>query len=91
VLLGAFSLGNGIPFISTIASAQGCGAIVFSIIDTNPKIDAYSNDGIIPDKLTGHIQFRNVGFRYPSRKTVPVYLANRVKNGKNKVILFLRF
>jgi hypothetical protein len=41
VLLGAFSLGNAIPFVSAIGLAQGCGAVVFSIIDTKPKIDAY--------------------------------------------------
>ncbi|XP_035706365.1 ATP-dependent translocase ABCB1 isoform X2 [Folsomia candida] len=93
VLLGAFSLGNAIPFLSTIGMAQACGGIIFNIIDTQPYIDAYSNAGIIPDKLTGHIEFRDVGFRYPSRKTVKI-LTNfnlDIEPGRKIAIVGLRF
>jgi ABC-type multidrug transport system fused ATPase/permease subunit len=72
VLLGAFCLGNAIPFVSIIATAQGCGAVVFDIIDTMPNIDAYSREGIMPEEMTGHIEFRNVSFSFPTRKSVSV-------------------
>ncbi len=69
VLIGAMSLGNAIPFLSTISTAQGCGAVVFNIVDSMPDIDPYDKRGIMPD-----IIFRDVCFRYPSRPTLPVQL-----------------
>ena len=72
VLVGAFSLGNAVPFISTIAIAQGSGAVVFEVIDSEPHIDPYSKEGYVPDKIEGRIKFRDVSFRYPSRPTVQV-------------------
>jgi len=72
VLVGAFSLGNSIPYLSTISTAQGCGAAVFAIVDSMPEIDPYDKRGIMPDRLTGRIHFKDVTFRYPSRPMLPV-------------------
>jgi ATP-binding cassette subfamily B (MDR/TAP) protein 1 len=72
VLVGAFALGNAVPFISTVGIAQGSGAVVFEVIDSIPHIDPYSKDGMQPDRIVGNIQFRNLNFNYPSRKEIPV-------------------
>ncbi|ODN00081.1 Multidrug resistance protein 1 [Orchesella cincta] len=74
VLVGAFSLGNSIPYLSTISTAQGCGAAVFAIVDSMPEIDPYDKRGIMPDKLIGRIHFKDVTFRYPSRPMLPVLI-----------------
>ena len=72
VLVGAFALGNAVPYIATVGIAQGSGAVVFQVIDSVPQIDPYSNAGMVLDKIIGKIQFRNLNFNYPSRKEVPV-------------------
>lgn len=84
------SLGNAIPFLSTISTAQGCGAVVFNIVDSMPDIDPYDKRGIMPDKLVGRIIFRDVCFRYPSRPTLPVHLKNSkyTNFGRNKPITY---
>ena len=50
--------------------AAGASVKVFEYMDRKPKI---TNDGeeIIPD-LKGHIEFKNVTFRYPSRPDADV-------------------
>lgn len=40
---------------------------VFDIIDRVPKIDPDDNTGLKPPNLYGSIEFKNVGFYYPSR------------------------
>ncbi|CAG7675261.1 unnamed protein product, partial [Allacma fusca] len=72
VLVGAFALGNAVPFVSTIAIAQGSGAVVFEVIDSEPNIDPYSKEGYVPDRIEGKIQFKGLNFAYPSRPTVKV-------------------
>jgi ABC-type multidrug transport system fused ATPase/permease subunit len=41
---------------------------IFAIIDTPPVV--IQNDGIIPGKLTGKIEFKNLTFQYEERKKV---------------------
>lgn len=74
VLVGAFALGNAVPFISTVAIAQGSGSIVFEVIDSKPDIDPYSKEGFIPDNIEGRIKFKNVTFKYPERPQIQVRL-----------------
>jgi len=71
-MVGAFSLGNAVPFVSIIGAAQGAGVSLFEIIDSMPEIDSYSKTGILPEKVTGEIRFCKVSFTYPSRRTTPV-------------------
>ncbi|XP_070567625.1 ATP-dependent translocase ABCB1-like isoform X2 [Ptychodera flava] len=71
VLIGAFSLGNAGPSIGDIATARGAAAHIWEIIDNQPSIDSSSLDGEKPP-IEGNIEFEDVHFQYPSRKTVKV-------------------
>jgi ABC-type multidrug transport system fused ATPase/permease subunit len=73
-MTGAFTVGNALPFVNTVSTAIGSAGTIFGIIDRQPTIDPYSNEGAIPDKLTGNIEFKDVEFFYPTRPEVQVLL-----------------
>jgi ATP-binding cassette, subfamily B (MDR/TAP), member 1 len=68
VIGGAFSLGIVAPNISYVGSAQAAASRMFAVIDANPAVDAFSDEGLAPTSpATGRVEFRNVTFKYPSR------------------------
>ncbi|GIY25675.1 ATP-dependent translocase ABCB1 [Caerostris darwini] len=72
VMIGSFSLGNAMPQLTAVATAKGSANTIFDIINWIPKIDPYSKDGIHPRDFSANIEFHNVNFSYPTRKTVEV-------------------
>ncbi|KAJ2334096.1 hypothetical protein GGI00_002013, partial [Coemansia sp. RSA 2681] len=73
LLIGGFSLGGTAPHLSAVASAQGCAAKVFDIIDRKSPIDPLDTEtGTKVERVRGEISFRDVHFSYPSRPDVPV-------------------
>ncbi|KAF8790548.1 ATP-dependent translocase ABCB1 like protein [Argiope bruennichi] len=72
VMIGSFSLGNAMPQLTSVATAKGSASSIFNIINTVPKIDPYSKEGIQPRDFSANIEFHNVNFSYPTRKTVEV-------------------
>ena len=67
-----FSLINLIPNLQTFGEAAGSGAMVFELIERESKINIFKDEGEIPSKFAGDIEFRDVHFTYPSRKEAPV-------------------
>jgi len=65
-------LSNLIPNIQSFAEANGSGGYVFQIIDRQSKINIFDDQGIIPSKFVGNIEFKDVHFTYPSRTGAPV-------------------
>uniref|UniRef100_H2YJX7 Bile salt export pump n=1 Tax=Ciona savignyi TaxID=51511 RepID=H2YJX7_CIOSA len=72
VLIGAFSLGQGMSNVEYFSGAQAAAFKVFEIIDRTPEIDSMSDAGHKPDQVKGQIEFKNVDFTYPSRKDVQI-------------------
>ncbi len=68
VLVGCFNLSQLSPALKKIAEGRQSAARIFDIIDRVPKIVNPEN-GIKPEKITGHIKFENVVFSYPKDKT----------------------
>lgn len=81
VLIGAFGLGQTSPNIQTFSSARGAAHKVFQIIDHEPKINSFSEEGYKLDVVKGNIEFKNIHFRYPSRDDV------KVLNGMNLKVM----
>jgi len=71
-MVGAFFIGNALPFINSVSVAIGAASTLFDIIDSKPKIDPYSSKGKKIRRIKGKIEFKNVSFSYPTRPTVPV-------------------
>lgn len=81
VLIGAFGIGQTSPNIQSFSSARGAAHKVFQIIDHEPNINSYSDEGYKLDVVKGNIEFKNIHFNYPSREDV------KVLNGMNLKIM----
>ncbi|PIO52780.1 hypothetical protein TELCIR_25910, partial [Teladorsagia circumcincta] len=72
VMSGSSALGTCLPYLNTISIAQGAVRSVLKVINSRPKIDPYSLDGIVLNNMRGSIRLKNVHFSYPSRRTLPI-------------------
>lgn len=45
---------------------------VFKVIDRKSKIDSLSEQGLVPEKISGNIRFENVFFTYPNRPDITI-------------------
>ncbi|TKR73206.1 hypothetical protein L596_020543 [Steinernema carpocapsae] len=72
VMLGSMAMGQAGPQIAVVGTAQGAAAAIFDIIDREPEIDSYSNEGIRPEKVEGRIAVSDVHFHYPTRPDIPI-------------------
>uniref|UniRef100_A0AC35GD70 p-glycoprotein n=1 Tax=Panagrolaimus sp. PS1159 TaxID=55785 RepID=A0AC35GD70_9BILA len=71
-LLGAYFLGLISPHLMVLLNARVAAAAIYQTIDRRPKIDAYSKTGEIIANPIGLVEFKNVHFRYPTRKNAKV-------------------
>ncbi|OWF55459.1 Multidrug resistance protein 1 [Mizuhopecten yessoensis] len=72
VLIGAMSLGTGLPSLQDFTVARAAAYTIYQLIDLNPDIDSSSEQGKSPDHLEGNIEFEDIEFRYPARPEVKV-------------------
>ncbi|XP_051999478.1 ATP-binding cassette, sub-family B (MDR/TAP), member 4 [Xyrauchen texanus] len=72
VLIGAFGIGQTSPNIQSFSSARGAAHKVFQIIDNEPSINSFSDEGYKLDVVKGNIEFKNIHFNYPTRQDVKV-------------------
>ncbi|XP_022371091.1 phosphatidylcholine translocator ABCB4 isoform X3 [Enhydra lutris kenyoni] len=72
ILVGAFSVGQAAPCIDAFANARGAAYAIFNIIDSNPKIDSFSERGHKPNSIKGNLEFIDVHFSYPARADVKI-------------------
>ncbi|CAI4228223.1 unnamed protein product [Auanema sp. JU1783] len=84
VMAGSTALGSALPHVSSLSIAIGATRTVLSVLNNIPKIDPYSLDGIILNDMKGSVQLKNVYFRYPSRRDVPILkgVSLSVKSGQ---------
>ena len=72
VVFGSIQAGNIFTFVPDVSSAKGAAAAIVKLFDSEVEIDAESLEGAPLQNAQGHIVFRNVHFRYPSRPGVRV-------------------
>ena len=72
VLVGATTAGQAAPYIEIFSMARGAAAVIFATIDARPDIDVDAEGGEEPGRGCGRIEFRDVHFSYPSRRSVEV-------------------
>ncbi|KAK0397960.1 hypothetical protein QR680_002358 [Steinernema hermaphroditum] len=72
VMMGSMAMGQAGPQFAVIGTAQGAAAAIFEIIDREPEIDSYSEDGIRPERVEGRIVVNDVRFQYPTRPNIPI-------------------
>lgn len=72
ITFGSQSAGQFFSFAPDITKAKASAQHIIALRDRKPEIDSWSNEGIQNAALSGHIQFQDVHFRYPTRPDVPV-------------------
>ena len=75
VVIGAAVLGMMAPHFKAISQSQIAARLAYDTIDHVPKVDP-NNGGVpqdkVPSSLKGTFEFKNVSFKYPSRKDLVV-------------------
>jgi ATP-binding cassette subfamily B (MDR/TAP) protein 1 len=73
-VFSAINAGSVFSHVPDISSAKSAAFNVLQLIDSRPKIDAESTDGIDVSSMTvrGQISLENIHFRYPTRLGVRV-------------------
>ncbi|GAB5593893.1 hypothetical protein Unana1_08793 [Umbelopsis nana] len=72
MMIGAMSLLQLPPQLSAVTSAMGAAYKIYNTIDRIPEIDPDSTTGAKLDAVKGHIIFKNVMFKYPTRPDTTV-------------------
>lgn len=68
----AMALGALAGLYADFMKATGASQRIFELIDQPPAIE--SKDGLVIDKVRGHVRFENVRFAYPARPDVDVLI-----------------
>ncbi|KAK1795268.1 hypothetical protein P4O66_010446 [Electrophorus voltai] len=89
VMIGSLSLGQGAPNLESIAKARGAAYSIYNTIDAPRPIDSSSKEGLKPDSVKGDIEFKNIYFKYPSRKDVKILqgMSLKVSHGKTVALV----
>jgi len=72
VIFGSQSAGTIFSFAPDMGKAKHAANELKILFDRKPEIDAWSPDGETLDHVEGHLEFRDVHFRYPTRPQQPV-------------------
>lgn len=72
ITFGAQSAGTIFSFAPDMGKAKHAAIQLKTLFDRQPEIDTWSKDGERIGTMEGHIEFRNVHFRYPTRPDQPV-------------------
>ena len=72
VIFGAQSAGTVFSFAGDMSKAKNAAAELKALLDREPSIDPWSDEGEKISHIEGHIEFRDAHFRYPTRPDVPI-------------------
>ncbi|KAF8676219.1 hypothetical protein HU200_047090 [Digitaria exilis] len=73
LVLATIGVSQASALASDATKARDSAISIFSILDRKSKIDSSSDDGMVPENVTGNIDFNNVSFKYPSRTDVQIF------------------
>ncbi|KAH9301194.1 hypothetical protein KI387_012777 [Taxus chinensis] len=102
-ITGGLALGTALPNLKYFSEAFVAACRISEMIERVPAIDCDDNRGEVMDKVNGELDFKNVGFAYPSRPhtevlhnfclTIPggqtVALVGSSGSGKSTVVALL--
>lgn len=72
IIFGTQSAGTVFSFAGDMSKARNAANELRKLFDRQPVIDPWSTDGNKAEDVQGHVEFRDVHFRYPTRPDVPV-------------------
>ena len=72
IIFGAQSAGTFFSFAPDMAKAKQSAISLKRLFERKPAIDTWEPEGRSLSRIQGHVEFRNVHFRYPTRPEQPV-------------------
>lgn len=72
IIFGTQSAGTVFSFAGDMSKARNAANELRKLFERQPAIDPWSTDGERAEDVEGHVEFRDVHFRYPTRPDVPV-------------------
>lgn len=72
IMFGAQSAGTFFSFAPDMVKARHSASALKKLFERKPAIDTWEPEGQEMPRMEGHIEFRNVHFRYPTRLEQPV-------------------
>ncbi|CAN1356923.1 ABC transporter B family member 2 [Linum perenne] len=73
VVISGLALGQAAPDITAFVRAKAAAGPIFKMIERNTVSKTSSKTGKKLTKLEGHVQFKDISFRYPSRPDVTIF------------------
>lgn len=64
------ALGQAAPNLAAIAKGQAAAGNIMNMIKNDPNSSKKSDNGLVLQKITGKLEFRQVSFAYPSRSNM---------------------
>ncbi|XP_075165554.1 multi drug resistance 50 [Haematobia irritans] len=89
VMMGSMNIGMASPYIEAFGIAKGACGKIFKIIDQIPTINPIGAQGKRLQHPLIHIEFRDIDFSYPTRKTVQILdkFNLRIKRGQTVALV----
>ncbi|KAK9468222.1 P-loop containing nucleoside triphosphate hydrolase protein [Lipomyces arxii] len=84
MIMGAQAAGIVFSYAPDMGKARSAASNIKRLLDSVPEIDTWSNDGVVLESVEGDIEFKDVHFRYASRKHVPVLRGLNIKVKKGQ-------
>lgn len=72
IIFGTQSAGTVFSFAGDMSKARNAANELKKLFERKPAIDPWNTDGVRAEGVQGHVEFRDVHFRYPTRPDVPV-------------------
>ncbi|XP_030055624.1 ATP-dependent translocase ABCB1 isoform X2 [Microcaecilia unicolor] len=86
IVFGAMALGQTSTFAPDYAKAKISAAHIFMLLEREPAIDSYNEDGKKPESFDGNVEFKEIVFNYPTRPDVKVLQGLNVKVKKGQTL-----
>lgn len=63
-------------------------ASIFEILDSKPKIDSSSDEGMTLDSIRGDVELQHISFKYPTRPDIQIFkdLCLTIPSGKVQLL-----
>ncbi|KAG1939964.1 ATP-dependent translocase ABCB1 [Pimephales promelas] len=72
IVFAAMNIGQSSSFAPDFAKAKAAAGRILMLLEKKPAIDIYDESGDQPTNFSGHVEFREVQFSYPTRQNVKV-------------------
>uniref|UniRef100_A0A6Q2ZE04 ABC-type xenobiotic transporter n=1 Tax=Esox lucius TaxID=8010 RepID=A0A6Q2ZE04_ESOLU len=86
IIFAAMNIGESSSFAPDFGKAKTAAARIIKLLEKDPEIDIYSEEGKKPSDFAGNIEFRGIHFAYPTRQNVKVLQGLNVSVGPGQTL-----